>query len=57
VTFDNDGAVGRCVVSPPLLGTPTGACVAAALEEARVPPFLGNPGTVVHRFVVAKRVE
>jgi hypothetical protein len=57
VTFGNDGAVSRCVVSPPFLGTPTGACVAEALSEARVPPFLGKAGTVVHKFTVSKKAD
>lgn len=53
VTFRNDGAVVRCPVSPPFLGTAAGRCVAQALLQARVPPFVGDPGLVVHHFVVA----
>ena len=53
VTFGNDGAVRRCAVSPPFLGTVAGMCVANALSQARVPAFVGKPGVVVHPFVVA----
>jgi hypothetical protein len=53
VTFGNDGAVLRCAVSPPFLGTFAGMCVTKALLQARVSPFLGDPGIVVHHFVVA----
>jgi hypothetical protein len=53
VTFANDGAVRRCAVSPPFLGTSAGMCVAKALAQARVPAFVGKPGVVVHHFVVA----
>jgi hypothetical protein len=53
VTFGNDGAVHRCAVSPPFLGTSAGMCVAKALLQARVPAFVGDPGVVVHHFVVA----
>jgi hypothetical protein len=28
-------------------------CVAKALLQARVPAFVGDPGVVVHHFVVA----
>jgi hypothetical protein len=53
VTFGNDGAVLRCAVSPPFLGTFAGMCVTKALKQARVSPFVGDPGIVVHHFVVA----
>jgi hypothetical protein len=53
VTFGNDGAVRRCAVSPPFLGTFAGMCVTKALSQARVPAFEGKPGVVVHHFVVA----
>ena len=53
VTFGNDGTVSRCAVSPPFLGTPAGMCVAKALSQGRVPAFVGEPGIVVHPFVVA----
>jgi hypothetical protein len=55
VTFGNDGAVRRCAVSPPFLGTSAGMCVARALSEARVPAFVGKPGVVVQPFVVPAR--
>jgi hypothetical protein len=55
VTFGNDGAVRRCAVSPPFLGTSAGVCVAKALSRARVPAFVGKPGVVVHHFAVAAR--
>jgi hypothetical protein len=53
VTFGNDGSVTERVISPPFAGTPTGVCVADALAEARVAPFTGKPGMLVHRFYVA----
>jgi hypothetical protein len=52
VTFANDGAVKNTAVSPPFMGTAAGACVAEALAEAHVAPFIGKPGIVTHRFVV-----
>jgi hypothetical protein len=55
VTFGNDGAVRRCAVSPPFLGTAAGMCVAKALAQARVPEFAGTAGTIVHHFVVPAR--
>jgi len=53
VTFGNDGAVHRCAVSPPFLGAAAGMCVTRALSQARVPPFVGEPGIVVYHFTVA----
>jgi hypothetical protein len=55
VTFVNDGSVSERVVSPPFAGTPAGACVADALAEAHVPPFIGKPGVMVYRFYVAQK--
>ncbi len=55
VTFANDGSVSERVVSPPFAGTPTGACVADALGEAHVAPFLGKPGVMVYKFYVAQK--
>jgi hypothetical protein len=53
VTFGNDGAVTHCAVSPPFLGTAAGRCVTKELMQVRLPPFVGDPGVVIHHFVEA----
>jgi hypothetical protein len=53
VTFGNYGAVIHCAVSPPFLGRAAGRCVTKELMQARVPPFVGDPGVVIHHFVEA----
>jgi hypothetical protein len=54
VTFGNDGAVSRCAVSVPFVGTPAGACVIDAVSGVHMPPFLGKPGTVIYKFNIAE---
>jgi len=47
VTFEPSGKVTSATVSDgPFAGTSSGACIAAALKRATVPPFSGLPGTV-----------
>lgn len=53
VVFGNDGSVSRVVVGTPFTGTGTGACVAEALQAAKMPPFAGKPGVTTYRFYVA----
>jgi hypothetical protein len=55
VTFGDDGAVTRCVVSGRFKDTPAGACVMAALSGVHAAPFAQGPQTVVHPFEVAPR--
>jgi len=46
VTFDPSGKAASAVVSdPPFAGTSSGACIAATMKRATVPPFSGLPGT------------
>jgi len=46
VTFDPSGKVASATVSDaPFAGTSSGACIAAAMKRATVPPFTGLPGT------------
>ncbi|HEX8790740.1 MAG TPA: hypothetical protein VF765_07295 [Polyangiaceae bacterium] len=53
VVFGNDGSVSRVVVGPPFTGTGTGACVAEALQAAKMTSFGGKPGVMTYRFYVA----
>jgi hypothetical protein len=47
VTFEPSGKVASAAVSDaPFAGTPSGACIAAAMKRATVPAFSGVPGTV-----------
>lgn len=46
ITFAPDGRASSVTVDGPLQGTSTGACVAAAFRNAKVPPFSGGPVTV-----------
>ncbi|MEO7037533.1 MAG: GYF domain-containing protein [Polyangiaceae bacterium] len=47
VTFEASGKVSTATVSDaPFAGTSSGACIAAALKQATVPPFSGLPGSV-----------
>jgi len=47
VTFEPSGKASSATVSdPPFAGTSSGACIAAAMKRATVPPFSGLPGTV-----------
>ncbi|APR76780.1 sodium:dicarboxylate symporter [Minicystis rosea] len=52
LTMAPSGAVTRVDVRPPHAGTPAGACLAAALRTARVPPFSGHEVTVEARIGV-----
>jgi len=46
VTFDPSGKVASATVSDaPFAGTSSGACIAATMKRATVPPFSGLPGT------------
>jgi GYF domain 2 len=46
VTFEPSGKVASATVSDaPFAGTSSGACIAAAMKRATVPPFSGLPGT------------
>jgi len=46
VTFDPSGKVSSATVSDaPFAGTSSGACIAATMKRATVPPFTGLPGT------------
>ncbi|MGC4095164.1 MAG: serine/threonine-protein kinase [Polyangiaceae bacterium] len=42
VTFAPDGSVSKVSVPAPFSGTPTGSCIAAAFNGARVPAFTGS---------------
>jgi hypothetical protein len=47
VTFEPSGNVSTATVSDaPFAGTSSGACIAAALKKATIPPFSGLPGSV-----------
>lgn len=53
VTFSNSGAASRATIEgPPLAGTPTGSCIAAAMRTAKVPPFGGDRVSVIKRVVI-----
>ncbi|HXK20130.1 MAG TPA: hypothetical protein VNG33_20100, partial [Polyangiaceae bacterium] len=53
VTFDPNGKVSSATITePPFAGTATGACIAAALKRAVIPPFSGLPGTVSKTFSI-----
>ncbi len=47
VTFSTSGrVVAARVTGGPLVGTPAGGCVAAALRGASIPAFAGEPVTI-----------
>ena len=53
VTFDPNGKVSSATISEePFAGTPTGACISAALKRASIAPFSGLPGTVSKTFSI-----
>jgi len=53
VTFDPNGKVSSATITDaPFTGTPTGACISAALKRATIAPFSGLPGTVSKTFSI-----
>jgi hypothetical protein len=51
VVYDPSGRVATAIIdSPPFVGTPAGACIAALYRRARIPPFCGGPVTVGKSF-------
>lgn len=52
VTFVGSGEVKSVILDPPFADTAVGACVAAAFQSARVPPFVGTPVSVKKTFHV-----
>lgn len=53
VTFDPSGKVsGASITDAPFAGTPTAACISAALKRATIAPFSGLPGTVSKTFSI-----
>ncbi len=53
ITFAPSGRVTTATIGgPPFAGTPTGGCIAAALRQARIPPFEGERVTVSKTIVV-----
>jgi hypothetical protein len=55
VTFNPGGRVDHLAIDqPPFAGTPEGACASSLFKRAKVPPFTGEPGTIVYTFHVPK---
>lgn len=53
VTFAPDGSVSKVSVPPPFSGTPTGSCISAAFNSARVPAFTGSSVSLPGSFRIA----
>jgi hypothetical protein len=53
VTFSNAGRAMRATIEgPPFSGTATGGCIAAAMRNAKIPPYGGDRVTVTKRVII-----
>jgi hypothetical protein len=56
VTFATDGSIARIVIGPPFTNTPTGDCVAEAMNSAHpIPAFGPRPVVFIATFFVPPR--